>query len=164
MTDSIHAALFEIRKALNYRVHKGAKANAGQYSYQFADYPSLIELVAPLLEAHNILHLAYGDGDKLVVELYHIPSGTAVKSVRGFSIVHNRMTGYNKNGDVVLEGIDFQHVGKNDTYFYRTMLINLLGLAADKDDDGESTYKSRYEDTTPASKPASAPPTRQRLR
>lgn len=77
-TTSLAAALARVQGQLH-AVRKDKKANAGQYSYTYADLASVQESVFPLLSAEGLAWVARPtwDGDRFVLaySLTHGPSG-----------------------------------------------------------------------------------------
>lgn len=106
-------------------VEKGRKANAGSYSYDYADIADVVKLTRPALAAHGLVALTpvhdHGDGLACTVILLHT-SGQRL-DLGPFPFPH---------------GKDAQATGSMVTYHRRYALVAALGMAAGDDDDGAS--------------------------
>lgn len=103
-------------------VEKNHKANAGQYSYEYADIAAVVAATRPTLAAHGVVALTpvvdNGDGLACTVVLLH-SSGERME-FGPFSFPR---------------GKDAQATGSMVTYHRRYALLSALGMAAG-DDDG----------------------------
>jgi hypothetical protein len=100
-------------------------ANAGSYSYKYANVADVVKLTRPALAAHGLVALtpvhAHGDGLACTVVLLHT-SGEEMR-LGPFPFPHGR---------------DAQATGSMVTYHRRYALVAALGMAAGDDDDGAS--------------------------
>lgn len=114
-------------------------ANAGSYSYKYADVGDVVKLTRPVLAAHGLVALtpvhAHGDGLACTVILLHT-SGERLE-LGPFPFPHGR---------------DAQATGSMVTYHRRYALVAALGMAAGDDDDGQSA--APRERGEPAVKPS----------
>ncbi len=104
-------------------IYKETKA----YSYKYADMPTIIEAIKPLLKKHNLGYtqpLDSCDGKKGIrTILFHTKTGD---SISGFIPVDT----------VVLKSQnEYQALGSGITYLRRYSLESILGLVTSKDDD-----------------------------
>lgn len=106
-------------------VEKGRKANAGSYSYDYADIADVVKVTRPRLAEHGIVALTpvheHGNGLACTVKLVH-ESGETME-LGPFPFPHGR---------------DAQATGSMVTYHRRYALVAALGIAAGDDDDGAS--------------------------
>lgn len=98
-------------------------ANAGTYSYKYADIADVVKATRPVLQKHGLVALtpvhAHGDGLACSVWLVH---SSGERMILGpFPFPHGR---------------DAQATGSAVTYHRRYALIAALGMAAGDDDDG----------------------------
>jgi hypothetical protein len=101
----------------------GRTANAGSYSYDYADLADVVKLTRPVLNQHGIVALTpvhdHGTGLACSVILLHA-SGERM-DLGPFPFPHGR---------------DAQATGSMVTYHRRYALVAALGMAAGDDDDG----------------------------
>jgi hypothetical protein len=106
-------------------VEKGHTADAGSYSYDYADLADVVKLTRPKLAEHGIAALTpvheYSEGLACTVRLLHT-SGDEIE-FPPLPFPHGR---------------DAQATGSMITYHRRYALVAALGMAAGDDDDGAS--------------------------
>jgi len=101
---------------------KKSKANTGTYSYTYADLPSVIDHVGPVLAKHGLgvtQNITLHDGRVAVV--------TTLRHSSGESLEFGPLTGPG--------GGSWQQIGGGITYARRYALCAALGIAADEDMD-----------------------------
>lgn len=114
--------------------------NAQGYGYKFADLPTILETINPLLKKHGLGFIQQLDGTSLVTTIFHVESEQTLTG--SVDIPQN----------VQLKGMnDFQVLGSAITYMRRYALSSALGLVTDVDNDAHG------EQTKPQSKPAISP-------
>jgi len=105
-------------------IKKDRTANAGTYSYDYADLAATIEAVRPALSKHGLSYVqpvcSDADGSVLVTRLMHA-SGQYIEGTY-------RLDSYDKPQDM----------GSALTYARRYSLTSMLGIAAEEDDDGRA--------------------------
>lgn len=114
-------------------IHKGTKG----YGYSYADLPTILEIINPLLRKNGLCFSQPIIDGKLKTILFHIDSGEHIESIVDIP------------KDVSLKGMnDFQVLGSSITYLRRYSLSSLLGLVTDKDNDayGEQKVKKTKPD------------------
>ena len=101
-------------------INKGAKG----YGYKYADLPSIMEVINPLLKKHKLVISQPLDGRAIMTKLVHIPTGetefSRIEIPEGVSL-----KGMNQ----------FQVDGSAITYYRRYALSSLLGIVTDDDTD-----------------------------
>lgn len=111
-------------------VHAEREANAGSYSYKYADIGDVVKLTRPALARHGLVALtpvhAHGDGLACTVTILHT-SGESWQS-EPLSFLHGR---------------DAQATGSAITYHRRYALVAALGMAAGDDDDGAAAKRTQ---------------------
>lgn len=120
------AAAFVAAQAEFPKIPHNQKANAGQFSYAYADLPSIIAHVRPVLAKHG---LGFGqsvepgaNGIAVTTRIYH-----SAGHVESF-------------GPLVLPaGNNAQAAGSAISYARRYALAAALGIAPDEDDDAQTT-------------------------
>jgi hypothetical protein len=120
-------------------VFKATTAGQGNFSYQYADLPAILNTINPLMQKHGLGFTQvtnHKDGtDYLVTVLFHVESGETLE------------TSLRLMPDVELKGQNiFQSYGSQLTYFRRYGISQILGLVTDKDTDaaGETTKKKMF--------------------
>ena len=112
-------------------IFKGATAGKGNYSYQYADLPSIFNVINPLLKDHGLGFTQvtnHIDGsDYLVTILFHVESGEMIDTKLRL-IPANELQAQNV----------FQSYGAQLTYFRRYGISQILGLVTDVDTDAEN--------------------------
>ena len=100
-------------------INKGAKG----YGYKYADLPSIMEVINPLLKKHKLVISQPLDGRAIMTKLVHIPTGECVES--RIEIPEG----------VMLKGMNqYQSDGSAITY-YRRYSLSVLGIVTDEDND-----------------------------
>ena len=106
-------------------IHKGTTG----HNYTYADFPTILEVINPILKKHNLgfTQLLIEDGLKTII--FHTISGEAIES--NATIPQITLRGMN----------EYQSFGSGITYYRRYALSAALGLVTDKDTDasGEKT-------------------------
>jgi hypothetical protein len=99
------------------------------HNYTYADLPTILEVINPILKKHNLgfTQLLIEDGLKTII--FHTISGEAIES--NATIPQITLRGMN----------EYQSFGSGITYYRRYALSAALGLVTDKDTDasGEKT-------------------------
>ena len=100
-------------------IHKGTNG----HNYTYADFPTILEVINPLLKKHNLgfTQLLIEDGLKTII--FHTISGEAIES--NATIPQITLRGMN----------EYQSFGSGITYYRRYALSAALGLVTDKDTD-----------------------------
>lgn len=100
-------------------IHKGTTG----HNYTYADFPTILEVINPLLKKHNLgfTQLLIEDGLKTII--FHTISGEAIES--NATIPQITLRGMN----------EYQSFGSGITYYRRYALSAALGLVTDKDTD-----------------------------
>jgi hypothetical protein len=122
-------ALAAVQQALP-RIRKDQTANAGQYSYSYADLASVSAELLPLLGEYGLSFTAWPmlvDG-KLVLRYY---------------LLHK--SGESMTGDYPLKGGTPQQLGSEITYARRYCLCAVTGVAPDDDDDAAAAEGAKVE-------------------
>lgn len=126
---AFHESLVAALKDLTV-VDAGRTANAGSYSYDYADIADVVKLTRPVLAAHGIVALtpvhAHEGGLACTVTLLHVGGGRL--DLGPFPFPH---------------GKDAQATGAMVTYHRRYALIAALGMATGEDDDGAAAQPAR---------------------
>ena len=99
------------------------------YSYRYADLPSIVELINPLMKKHKlgfIQPLRYSEGvRKVVTIIFHTETGHSIESEIDIP-------------EVVFKGMnDYQSLGSGITYLRRYSLSSALGIVTDEDTDAQ---------------------------
>lgn len=120
-------------------IFKGTTAGSGNFAYQYADLPAILNVINPLLAKHGLGFTQltnHKEGiDYLTTVVFHVESGETLE------------TSIRLMPDVELKGQNiFQSYGSQLTYFRRYGLSQILGIVTDKDTDavGETTKKVTY--------------------
>jgi len=97
------------------------------YSYRYADLPSIVELINPLMKKHKlgfIQPLRYSEGvRKVVTIIFHTETGHSIESEIDIP-------------EVTFKGMnDYQSLGSGITYLRRYSLSSALGIVTDEDTD-----------------------------
>ena len=145
MTDSsMVAALIKAQQSIK-PIIKGSKANAGKFSYTYADLGSVLDAVMPALHSNGFALtqpvVASELGEPQVrTTLMHI-SGEKIESAYPVRVA---------------DPADPQKVGGGVTFARRYSLIAILGLATE-DDDGQHARQPRQQPQRPQSAPEDLP-------
>lgn len=115
-------------------IHKGTKG----YGYSYADLPSILSVINPLLKKHKLGFTQLLDGTELRTILFHVTSGDTIESCVAIP------------QGVQLKGMnEFQVYGSAITYFRRYAISSLLGIVTDKDTDaGGEQIKPALDEST----------------
>ena len=102
---------------------KGQTVDTGSYSYRYADLPSILDAVRPVLKEHGL-----AVGQAVISEDSRVGVETRIYHTSGH---------VERFGPVFLHaGSDAKSAGSAVTYARRYSLCAALGIAADEDDDG----------------------------
>lgn len=105
-------------------INKGAKG----YGYKYADLPSIMDIIQPLLRKHKLVISQPLVGRMVTTILVHYPSGQ--REVSSIDIPEG----------VMLKGMNqFQSDGSAITYYRRYALSSMLGIVVDEDTDAAGT-------------------------
>lgn len=126
------------------RVHKGKKANVGQYSYTYADLADITAAVAPVLAKHG---LAFA-GSARVAE------GARYEVVG----ILSHASGEEREGALPISGGSPQQLGSSITYMRRYLFGIMTGIVTDDDEDGALASRPAPQPQRQAP-PPQAPPT-----
>ena len=111
--------------------------SGGNYSYRYADLPSIVELINPLMKKHKlgfIQPLRYTEGvRKVVTIIFHTETGNSIES--SIDIPEVTFVGMN----------DYQSLGSGITYLRRYSLSSALGIVTDEDNDAAGEQEKRKE-------------------
>ena len=117
-------------------IFKGTTAGQGNFAYQYADLPAILNTINPILKKHGLGFTQvtnHKDGiDYLTTVVFHVESGETLE------------TSLRLMPEIELKGQNiFQSYGSQLTYFRRYGISQILGLVTDKDTDaqGETTKK-----------------------
>jgi len=115
-------------------IHKGTKG----YGYSYADLPTILSVINPLLKKHKLGFTQLLDGTELRTILFHVTSGDTIESCVAIP------------QGVQLKGMnEFQVYGSAITYFRRYAISSLLGIVTDKDTDaGGEQIKPALDEST----------------
>ncbi len=105
-------------------INKGAKG----YGYKYADLPSIMDVIQPLLRKHKLVLLQPLLNRSITTKLVHIPSG------------EYEISSIDIPDGVLLKGMNqFQSDGSAITYYRRYALSSMLGIVVDEDTDAAGT-------------------------
>ncbi len=110
-------------------IHKNASATISGRQYRYADLPSVLEAIKPVLSENGLVITQAIDGDELLTRIVDADSGDAIES----------------RFPLRLDGATWHQTGAAVAYARRYALTSLLGLAAEDDDDAVSTIPVRNE-------------------
>jgi len=118
-TDNIYAALSRFQEDCP-AINKGAQG----YGYKYADLPTIMQIIDPILRKHGLVLLQPMDGRSVTTLLVYIE--TEQKLYSSIEIPEG----------VMLKGMNqFQSDGSAITYYRRYALSSLLGIVTDEDND-----------------------------
>lgn len=100
-------------------IHKGTTG----HNYTYADLPTILEIIYPLLKKHKLGFIQPLEGDTLKTIIFHIDSGEQIES--SVNIPQITLRGMN----------EYQSFGSAISYYRRYSLTSCLGLVSDKDTD-----------------------------
>jgi ERF superfamily len=141
---ALHKALAQAQGEFP-NIHKTQTADAGSYSYAYADLASILAAVRPVLSKHGLS----------IMQPLEAPNG--IPSIRT-ELLH--ADGAAKAYSFPLGELPAQpqQRGSLITYHRRYALLSILGLAADDDDDGAQAAAAKGEpEATPAGSPFQPP-------
>lgn len=139
---SIVSAPIELMKALalfQYEcpiIYKSAKG----FSYKYADLPTIIETITPLMKKHGLGFTQLVQGENLTTFVFHAESGQSIEST--IKIEPIEMKGMNT----------LQSYGACLTYFRRYSLTCVLGIVSDQDTDAQGQPKKMASKNDPDAK------------
>ena len=118
--------------------------SGADYSYKYADLPSIVEVIKPILQKCGlsfIQPLDLIDGVRVIrTKIFHIESGEAIESTVDVPIVSFK--GMN----------DYQALGSGITYLRRYALSSILGIVTDEDIDAVGEQNGATAKETPKAK------------
>jgi len=117
-------------------IHKGTQG----YGYSYADLPTILKTINPLLAKHGLGFSQPVDLDTIQTILFHIESGEQLTSSTLMP------------SDVELKGMNkFQVDGSKISYYRRYALSSMLGIVSDKDTDagGQQVAKTTKKGAKP---------------
>lgn len=120
---------------------KTKDGRAYEYDYSYADLPSILGHVRPVLNKHGIAVTSRFIEGRLVTAITHT-SGEGLESVMECSDA----------------GLNPQDYGKKITYYRRYAIVALLGLAPDDDDDAQGVPPAAPVPPPAVRKAKAAPP------
>ena len=101
------------------------------HQYKYADWASILEVVFPLMEKHELGFYQLVDLDGVRTVLFHEATQETIESVSPYK-------------DVSLKGMnDFQAFGSQITYLKRYALGSILGVVTDTDNDAQGEQTAR---------------------
>jgi len=114
------------------------------YGYNYADLPSIIEIINPLLKKNGLSFtqpLEFADGVRVIrTVLIHLETGQTLESTVDVPVVSlGKMN-------------DYQALGSGITYMRRYSLSSVLGIVADDDNDAageQTTQKAQPQNDKP---------------
>lgn len=127
-TPNLNAALAAVQTELP-SVHKAETADAGTYTYSYADLASVSAAVLPLLGRNGLAFTAWpsvNDQGKFVLR---------------YELLHK--SGEQKAGEYPISGGSAQAIGSAITYARRYALCAVTGVAPDDDDDAAAADAKR---------------------
>lgn len=118
-------------------IHKGTQG----YGYSYADLPTILKTINPLLAKHGLGFAQPVDLDTIQTIIFHIESGEQLTSSTLMP------------SDVELKGMNkFQVDGSKISYYRRYSLSSILGLVTDKDTDAGGVQTKAKPKAKPAKK------------
>jgi hypothetical protein len=121
------------------------KATQG-YGYSYADLPTILKTINPLLKKHGLGFSQPVDLDTIQTIIFHIESGEQLTSSTLMP------------SDVELKGMNkFQVDGSKITYYRRYALSSILGIVTDKDTDAAGQQAPKTPTKKATVKPALTP-------
>jgi len=114
-------------------IHKTTKG----FGYSYADLPTIIEKITPLLKKHELGFTQLINGNSIITVVFHYPTGQTIESTAD-----------------LFSGLDFkgmnqlQVYGSQLSYMRRYALTSILGIVSDSDIDGQGQPKKKAEKTT----------------
>jgi hypothetical protein len=118
-------------------IHKGTQG----YGYSYADLPTILKTINPLLAKHGLGFTQPVDLDTIQTIIFHVESGEQLTSSTLMP------------SDVELKGMNkFQVDGSKITYYRRYALSSMLGIVTDKDTDAGGVQTKAKPKAKPAKK------------
>ena len=102
------------------------------FGYKFADLPSILEVINPLLKENGLGFTQLLDGKSIKTIVFHIASGETIESV----------TDIPQNVSLAKMN-EFQVLGSAITYIRRYALSSALGLVTEEDNDASGKQVSK---------------------
>lgn len=129
---AIYKALAEFQQTCPV-IYKDSTAGSGNFKYNYADLPTILSIVNPLLKAQGLGFTQLLNGTTITTVLFHVESGDTITS--STEIPQVELRGMNP----------FQSAGSGITYYRRYALSSLLGIVTDKDTEatGEAEKKGK---------------------
>jgi hypothetical protein len=117
-------------------IFKGTTAGSGNFAYQYADLPAILNIINPLMQKHGLGFTQltnHKEGiDYLTTVIFHVESGETLE------------TSLRLMPEVELKGQNiFQSYGSQLTYFRRYGISQILGLVTDKDTDAQGQTEKK---------------------
>lgn len=107
-------------------IYKENTAGSGNFAYKYADLPTIIEAINPILAKHNLGFTQTVNGTQLCTTIFHTVSGEMIEGCADIP------------QGIELKGMNaFQVLGSAITYMRRYQLSSMLGLVTDKDTDAQ---------------------------
>lgn len=111
-------------------IHKSTKG----FGYSYADLPTIIEKITPLLKKHELGFTQLINGNSIITVLFHYPSGQTIESTSDLF------------GGLDFKGMNqLQVYGSQLSYMRRYALTSILGIVSDSDTDGQGQPKKKAE-------------------
>ena len=110
--------------------------DSSAHAYKYADLPSILEKVNPLLKKHGLGFTQMPNHEALKTVVFHIETGQSIEADTPLRY------------DIELKGMNaFQVFGSQLTYNRRYALSSMLGIITDVDNDaqGEQTSKPSFQ-------------------
>lgn len=126
-------ALFQYECPIIYKSTNG-------YGYKYADLPTIIETITPLMKKHGLGFTQLVQGENLTTFVFHAESGQSIEST--IKIDPIEMKGMNS----------LQSYGACLSYFRRYSLICVLGIVSDQDTDAQGQPKKMASKKDPNAK------------
>ncbi len=104
------------------------------FNYSYADLPTILEVINPLMKKHGMGFSQAVNGTKLDTTVFHVETGENINS----SIDIPQGVNLGKMND-------FQVLGSAITYLRRYALSAMLGLVTDKDTDAAGDQENKKE-------------------
>jgi|TARA_R110002110_G_scaffold153552_1_gene347003 hypothetical protein len=118
-------------------IHKSTQG----YGYSYADLPTILKTINPLLGKHGLGFTQPVDLDTIQTIIFHVESGEQLTSSTLMP------------SDVELKGMNkFQVDGSKISYYRRYSLSSILGLVTDKDTDAGGVQTKAKPKAKPAKK------------
>ncbi len=119
-------------------IFKDNTAGSGNFSYKYADLPTIFNIVNPLLAKHGLGFTQMVNGTQLCTTVFHVATG---ETIEGCADIPQ---------GIELKGMNaFQTLGSAITYMRRYQLSSMLGLVTDKDTDAQGqTVKRQQKQST----------------